>query len=224
MTWATFAVSTALAVAGAVSNKIASDKVIDRRNTDAEAEAARQRELQKRATAITDETLTKQSPASQAQQTAQIEQQRASAFAPAGTADTGLPSSGSAPIEVKSEIARQIGNAVRKGRAQLTARARLGAFDKSQHGNRLEIGRARTGVQQLQNFSLGSQNALQSEFGSATNAGKGWGNAADLFNLGSSVVGLYGMTKAPTPKPTPRAQGMSGLTINQPGGGLYTYS
>jgi hypothetical protein len=73
----------------------------------------------------------------------------------------------------------------------------LGAFRQNHATNQLGTGRAFSALGALSDRSQGSASVLPYELAGAANAGRGYRNAADLFNLASNVVSLYGMTRAP---------------------------
>lgn len=189
-------IAAGMAAAGAASNYAGQQKTIGAREDVARAEGERQQNYQKQANEVIDQSLVKQSPAAQNQSLAQTTQQRMSALLPSQSDAAQLPTSGSAPIEVKSEAARSMSDAIRKSRARLGAQARIGAFDQNQFENRLGMNRSMSDLGTLANFSQGSEGVLPYDLQDASNAGAGYQTAADLFNLGSNAVGLYGMTGA----------------------------
>lgn len=190
-------IAAGMAAAGAASNYAGQSRVAGAREDAARAEGERQKHYQEQASDVIDQNLVKQSPAAQNQALAQTTQQRMSALQPSQTGAVALPSSGSAPIEVKSEAARSMSDAIRKSRSRLGAQARVGAFDQNQFNNRISMNRGMSDLSRLAGFSQGSAGVLPYDLEGAANAGAGYRTAADLFNLGSSAVGLYGMTNAP---------------------------
>jgi hypothetical protein len=186
-----------LAGAGAASNYVGAQRTNDAREDVALAEGDRQRNIQGQATDIIDQQTSKLSPAAQNQSLAQTAERRTSALVPSQDFSADLPTSGSAPIQVKGEVARQMANAIRSSRGRLGAQARLGAFRQNHATNQLGTGRAFSALGALSDRSQGSASVLPYELAGAANAGRGYRNAADLFNLASNVVSLYGMTRAP---------------------------
>lgn len=185
-----------MAAGGAAANYRAQQQVVGAREDVARAEGERQANLQKRASSIIDENLAKQSPADQNQQLAQAQSQRQASLLPLQSEKSGLPTSASAPVEVKGEVARQIGDAVKAGRQRLTMQARLGAGRQVQFDNNLSMNRGMSDIGQLADFSRGSSAVVPLEFQSADQKGRGARGVADLFNLGSTALSLYGMAGA----------------------------
>lgn len=187
----------ALAAGGAGSNYMGQRRVNNAREDSLMAEGDRQRNFQNQANDIIEQQTVQQSPAAQNQAFAETAERRTAALTPSQSDAASLPTSGSAPIQVNGEIARQISDAVRAGRSRLSAQARLSAYDENQFNNRLGLNRGATDIGQIADFSRGSSGVLPFELQGAENAGRGWKNAADLFNLGAQGLSLYGMTRAP---------------------------
>lgn len=213
----------ALSAAGTGANYMGQKKVIGAREDVARAEGERQTGFQNRATDVINQNLVRQSPAAQNQALAQTTEQRTAALMPSQSDGVGLPTSGSAPIEVKGEVARQMSDAIRRGRTQLGAQARLGAFNQNQTENQRLLQRGMTDVGQIADASAGSAGVLPYALEGAANAGRGYQTAADLFNLGGQAVSLYGQTAAPSKPKTiqgvPPAYTGIGLPRSYYGGG-----
>lgn len=204
-------IAAGLAAAGAASNYAGQKKVIGAREDVANAEGEKQKHYQDQADQVINENLVKQSPTAQNQSLAQTTAERTAALTPSASSGVDLPGAGSAPIEVKSEAARSMSDAIRRGRARLGAQARVGASGQNQFNNRVSMNRGMGEIAQLADFSRGSSGVLPYALQGAENAGAGFRTAADLFNLGSSAVGMYGMTQAPSaPGQTLPATGPAG--------------
>ncbi len=194
-------IAAGMAAAGAGSNYMGAKRTNEARDDVARAHGERQAGLQGQADKIINQQTTALSPAAQNQSMALAGEQRLAAMPASSGAE--LPTSGSAPIEVKSELARQVGDAIRKSRTRLGTQARLGAANQVQRDNNLGMARSMSGLGQIADFSRGEAGVLPYELQGAANAGRSWQTAADLFNLGGQAVSLYGMT---TPSATPGAK------------------
>ena len=192
-------IAAGLAAAGAGSNYMGQKRTNEAREDVVQAEGERQRNLQGQATDVINQQTSKLSPAAQNQALAQTGEQRTAALVPSQDYSAELPTSGSAPIQVKGEVARQMAKAIRGSRDQLGAQARLGAFNQNQATNQMGTGRAFSALGALADRSQGSAGVLPYELQGAANAGRGYQNAADLFNLAGNAVSLYGMTKPAAP-------------------------
>jgi hypothetical protein len=183
-----------LTVGSIAANQVAANKVTGARNSRMAAEALRQKGYQQDANLINAEAQQGQAADQQKQNIATEQVSRERALAPAADVGTELPTSGSAPIEVKGAIAEQMADALGKARQQIGAQARLGAYGANQFNNSLALNRAQSDLGTVQNFSQGSSSILPFELEAANQAGSGWRTAADLMRLGGTAAGLYGLT------------------------------
>lgn len=98
---------------------------------------------------------------------------------------------------VKSEIARQINNAIVAGRNTARSGARLNSFGRADLDARRALADTQSQIGMLGNFSQGSVNALQAELDFANNSMPATRMASDIAGLVGQGALLYGLTKRP---------------------------
>lgn len=188
----------ALMVGGALANQQAERRVEKERDRKARAERLRQKVMGDQADAKLRESLAEQErPAVEQEQRvaeASREQKYAEAAAPSDQEYQATPS---APVEVKSELAARLSDALKRGRQQATALAKLGGRSDAQMQGAFSLGRSAQELDSLGNRSRSSSAILPYELQDANRKGEGWRTIADLFNLGATATGMYGMTQAP---------------------------
>lgn len=187
----------ALMIGGFLANQQAQKEVNDERDQKLRDERLRQQRLGQEADARLRDTISKQErPAIERdQQVAQASREQK--YAAAGPADTGYVANPSAPTEVKSEMAARLGDALRRGRAQSQALAKLGARGDQQLGSGITLGRSAQDLNSIGGQSRASSSILPFELQDANAKGQDWRTIADLFNAGSFATGMYGMGTAP---------------------------
>lgn len=164
-----------------------------------EAERIREAARQKQRDATLDTTLDNFQPADQALKLDQAGEKRAQSFAKTSDAGQGLPGEyvgqSSAPAEVRTETASRVADFLRKGKVETQRRAKLGAFGDQQFDNNVQVGRAGQQLDQLGDFTRGSQNALGHELTGALHAGDDWGTFSDILGAAAMGTSLYGFTQ-----------------------------
>jgi hypothetical protein len=96
-----------------------------------------------------------------------------------------------APIEVQSEIAKQVADYIRRGRDETSRKARLGGFGDADLENAIDISRSSGELDMLGDFTRGSQGALGFELQDARKAGDQWANFSDLLGAAGTALSLY---------------------------------
>ncbi len=201
-------------------NKEAVEKDAAARDAVMRAEGERQRKFQEQAGAETDATLTKFDRGAQENGTAQAEQRRMAGVdaATAKIEANAVPTGGSAPQVVQSDMARKIAEAVGRGRGIVRSQAKLQAYGDNQLNNGVSLNRAGQGIDMISNASRASSGIVPYELDAAGHAGDKYRTIADLFRMGGNVAGAYGMTRTPTRPPmTPTMPSESGMVYNTPG-------
>lgn len=163
------------------------------------AEKFRQDELQRQADAKVREGIQQFTPENQAQQVQQAAATREAALQPvAAQPQEYNAGTVAAPVEVKSDLARRLGDVLAKGSATAAARARLAAFgDASQQEgfqmNRIREDLGRVGTQSQNStriFPFEQRAAMQGAGGRAALAG-------DLANTVGQIGSYYATHRTP---------------------------
>lgn len=188
----------ALMIGGALANEQAERKVEKERNNRALAERLRQQKMGQEADAVLRASLAEQERPAVEQEQRVAEAGREQKYAQAAQpSDQEFIATPSAPVEVKSELAARMADAMARGRQQAAALARLGGRSDAQMQGGIALGRSAQDLNRIGNTSRSSSAILPYELQAANSKGEGWRTVADLFNLGSAVTGMYGMTAAP---------------------------
>jgi len=205
--------TTAMVLAGGLGSQAlstqlqnrAAGKVSRARNAVLEQDRLTQQRHQMQATAINDEQQGKFTAENQrALQAANIEKtlNNNTQSDSAVSYDTATRN---APVEVKSEIARQIASALNSGRNYGKTQAKLSSYGQTQFDNNLGLTRTAEDLERINNFSRGDSNLVQSRLANANTKGQGSRNAADIFGGIGDIAMLYGMSTAGRPaKATPK--------------------
>lgn len=188
----------ALLFAGMAANRAANRKVSDERSRLSRLQQIRDQESGQQADAVLRESLAAQErPAVEQNQRvaeASREQKYAAAAPASGSEFAATPS---APKEVKSEIAARMVDALRRGRQQSKALAKLGANSDASLDSQIGLGRSGQELTSIGNRSRASSAILPYELAGAESKGEGLRTIGDIFNLASFGTGLYGMSKPP---------------------------
>jgi len=188
----------ALMVGGALANQQAERRVEKERNNKALSERLRQKKMGEEADATLRESLAQQERPAVEQDQRMAEAKREQKYAQVATpADQEFVSTPSAPVEVKSELAARVADALKRGRQQSAALAKLGGRSDAQMQGGINLGRSAQTLDSIGNRSRSSSAILPFELQDANRKGQGWRTIADLFNTGAMVSGMYGMTTAP---------------------------
>lgn len=179
-----------------------------KQDTVSQTERERQAKYQKQAQATLDKTMATFDRPAQDQSLATTAAQHETAIndTQAQPGDY-TPTTGSAPPVVKSEIAKRMADAVRQGRGEVMARAKLGAYGGVQQKNAIDLNRSGQDIGRMGDFSRGSAGIMPLEMNAAYGAGRKWGQISDLFRMGGYGLALYGaMQPAPINYATSPAQ------------------
>jgi hypothetical protein len=104
---------------------------------------------------------------------------------------------GGSSTNVKSEIARQINNAIVAGRDTARSGAKLNSFGRANMDANNALAETQSKLGMLGNFSQGSVNALGPELDFANNSMPGTKMASDIAGLIGQGAMLYGLTRPP---------------------------
>ena len=174
------------------ANKRGNDAVREKQDNITQTERERQDIYKKRSQATLDTTMKTFDRPAQDQSLATTTAQRETAIndTQAQTGDY-TPAAGSAPPVVKSEIAKRMADAVRQGRGEVMARAKLGAYGGVQSNNAIRLNRSGQDIGQMADFSRGSAGIVPLEMQASLGAGRKWGQISDLFRTTGYGLGLY---------------------------------
>lgn len=196
-----WAIALALEAGSAVAKKQQHNKIENKQEEFGAAERVREAARQKQRDAALDTTLAGMQPAAQTQKLDQATEKRQESFAKTSDQGQGLPgeyvSQSSAPAEVRTETAARVADFLRKGKEETQRRAKLVAFGDTQFDNNVAIGRTGQQLDQLGDYTRGSQNALGTELGGALHAGDDWGLFSDILGAAGMGASLYGFTQPP---------------------------
>ena len=212
-------VSLALMAGSAYANKRGQKAVRKKQNSISEGENMRQAVYQKRAQDTFDTTSQKLDRPSQDQALTTTSTQREAAIQNTqAQAGDYAPTTGSAPAVVKSEIAKRMADVIAKGRGEVAARAKLGAYGGVQDANAINLNRSGQDINQMTDFSRGSASIVPLEMQASLGAGRKWSNIADVMRLAGMGTSLYGaMQPAPLNYATTPAQfAPNGMTYTDP--------
>lgn len=167
-------------------------RMVSARNEAALAEQQRQRAYADEGRSTQNQTLDRFTSGRQSQALGQATASRTASNTAAVTRpDYGTEST--APSVVKGEIARKVGEAVSKGRAQAGALARLGAYQDQGFGNRVALARGGNQLGNINSFSAGSAQLLPLEQqAAAINAQRSPSGFGDALMLAGSAAGMAG--------------------------------
>jgi hypothetical protein len=102
----------------------------------------------------------------------------------------------SAPSVVKSEIARQVSDAVRRGRRNVKNKAKLDAYGDSGFQSQLELLRSGDNVNSIAGRMIGSSQVTPFELQDANLKGRNYSLAGDIASGAGQIGMLYGLTSA----------------------------
>lgn len=98
-----------------------------------------------------------------------------------------------APVEVKSEIARKIADAVSAGKNYVKTSANMNSYGQTNFDNTLALAKGAEDVGRISNFSQGESAILPLALQEASQKGQGSMLAADIFNGVGSMAAMYGV-------------------------------
>lgn len=166
------------------------------------AERFRQAELQRQADAKVREGIQQFTPEKQQQDIAQAVDTRAAALSPQAPAPNQYQASTvAAPVEVKNDLERRLGDVAGRGRDEAMRRARLGAFGDVSQGEGFQLGRLGENLRQLTLQSRGDSSIFPYDLREQANRANPYGRRADLANTIGTIGSLYAMSAKPKPAP-----------------------
>jgi hypothetical protein len=108
----------------------------------------------------------------------------------------------SAPVEVKGDLERRLGDATTKAQDEARRLSQLKAFGDVGLGQTFQLSRLGEGLRQLRANSRGSTNVMNAQARLGDTGAQGWRNRADIANILSQVVSSYGKRRGSgTPAP-----------------------
>lgn len=194
----TLAITAAMSLGSMYMNQKAQEQVVDKRNSVMQGAATQSAGLQQQANQITNQTQEQFSREAQdralqeetARRTAALQQ---AVQLPEGVRNNVLPTDPSAPKIIESQLGQRISDALAYGKDMAAKNAALGAYGSNQLNNNITLGKSGQQIGQLQNFNQGNTNVAGMQLDSANQAGDSSRGIADLFRVGSSAAGAYGM-------------------------------
>jgi hypothetical protein len=103
-----------------------------------------------------------------------------------------IPTAGSAPSVIKTQLAKRISDALAAGRDRGSALAKLGSWNDLNFENGVNLTNSGSNINQLGNFATGSAGVVPLELQGANNAGAGFGLAGDILGVGGQFGAAYG--------------------------------
>lgn len=187
------AASAGAGAAGTYSAAKANKMDIESRDAAQRADRFRQAELQRQADADLRNEVTKFEPTTTQQQVDAAAATRVAGVAPAPAAAPAQYQSTTAvaPVEVKADLDRRLGNVATKAQSEAARRARLGAYGDVSVDQGMQIGRLGERFRQSRADSRGSTNVMNAEVGVPNSASPGWRNRSDLANTIGQIGSLY---------------------------------
>lgn len=159
-----------------------------------QAEDDRQNDYYKKANSTLTDTMSKFNRPAQDQALSSTAVQRdASINATQAQPGDYTPVDSSAPAVVRSDIASRMADALAKGKGEIMARAKLGAYDGVQNTNAINLNRSGQDINKMADFSRGSIAVLPYEMNNALSAGRKWQNISDMMKMTGQGLGWYSM-------------------------------
>lgn len=212
------AVSLGSQLMGTMQSNKAAAQVIKARNEAAAADYEKQRVHQKNA----DEVMaTSEQKFTRGQQDAMRAQNEAKLLAgntpSSGIADNGeYTATGSAPTEVKSEIARMISDALSAGKETARSSANFGSYGQTQFGNQIDLKDSAQQIGQIGDLSAGDTAVMGVRMNAAQNAGNAAARRADLFNGIGDIAGAFALSGLGKGGSSNTGSGVNLKTVNNP--------
>lgn len=214
--WVPALVGAAASTAGAYSQNRASNAATEKAVETDRAEKFRQAELQRQADAKVREGIAQFTPEQHNQQVQQATATREAALQPTAAAAPDTYSAGTvaAPVEVKSDLTRRLGDMLMKGQAQGAARARLGAYGDASMAEGFGMNRVAEGVRRTALESRNSSGLYPQELRrDVQGAGDDWRVGGDIAN----TIGQIGTYYATHRRPAPGGIGYGAASTPPPG-------
>jgi hypothetical protein len=183
-------------IVGTILKARARDKVTSRQSALLRAHQERMRALQAEADAHMAQTIPQFTRPAQDAARANVQAKLEQSLTPAPTTEAEfVPGNPGAPAVVKTELARQMTDAIRKGRQHAKNTAALSAYGDQDVLNGITLNRNSQNVGRVADFARGTSGLLPTQLELAKGAGRGMTTAADIANgLGALGVG-YALTR-----------------------------
>ena len=163
-----------------------------------EAERERQQGIQKQSDTAIQQAVSQFDPGVQQQNLANAQAARTgamtSAIQPVPT-DNYQTTTASAPTEVKSDLGRQVAQALANAKTSATRQATLQGFGDATLQNNINLGHAGERVGQLARNSQSSAALVPLDLAAAHSAGGDWAGAGDILGHGANLANLYSFTR-----------------------------
>lgn len=173
----------------------AANQAASARNKALRQEMARQDAYRKQAAQAFDRSLASQEKPVQETQQSQIQQDRQASLTNAvKAANEYAPTTGSAPTEVNTEIARKLHQALTAGRQTAAQLARLGSFDSNQFANRIALNEQANKIGLAADFARGSANVLPYELNAANQEGANLRGFGDILGAAGGLATSAGLS------------------------------
>lgn len=183
-------------IAGTALKARANRRVIDEQNARMAAYMQRQRALQAEAQAATAVPMQQMTAPNQEAARAQIAAQQEQAYLPTNTAEAEyIPANPGKPAVVQSDLARQMTDAIRKGRENAKALAGVTSYGRQSIDNNIMLNRSGQDVGRTLDFAQGNSSILPYQMQGAQRAGRGLNMASDIANGIGQVGILASLTK-----------------------------
>lgn len=182
-------------MAGSYQQSRAANKQAKARSQALQADEAKQRAFQEQASQQTQKTTGNFSAENQEAMRQQNIQNAVENQTGVGQTGDYTTKSDSAPVEVKSEIARKIADAVSAGRGYAGSAANLNSYGQTNFDNALALTAGGENIDRINNFSRGQSSTLPSALNAASMKGQNNLLMADIFNGVSGIASAYAIPK-----------------------------
>lgn len=192
--WVPAVIAAVTSAAGTYSAAKSNKLQIESQADAARQDRLRQAGMQEEADAALRDEVTKFAPENTSKQLDLAAATRSAAAAPPQQAPAQYQSAPtSAPVEVKGDLDRRLGDVTSKATEEAGRRARLAAYGDLSLAQNMQLGRLGENFRQLQSRSRGSTNVMRAESGLPSTAAQGWANRSDLANTIGQIGSLYAM-------------------------------
>lgn len=174
----------------------AAGKVIKARNRALEADAVKQKQLQAQANDVNQASQNKFTAEAQAaDRAAETEKALRVATGSEQVGDYSAATQGE-PVQVQSEIARQIAKALGEGKRYAKSSANLNSYGRTGFNNNLGLTDSATNIERINNFSRGNTGVLQTQLNAANQKGQGNLLSADILGGIGDIAMMYSLGAA----------------------------
>lgn len=191
------ALAAATGIGGTLVNANAQSNINSARAGVLNREGTRQKRLDDENQALLDAQLSKVGAVPQLEQAQQASQVREAATQPPVVQpQVYSQATSAAPTEVKTELAAQLADAIRRGRGRITALSKLQGQSDANLSTGRDLTRSLTQAGMLRNLSQGSADILPLELEGANRSAQGQQVLGDILGGVSGLAGLYAVTGA----------------------------